>query len=219
MNNNLILRCISGAIIGIVFLIAIFIFRDLFNIICCLIAACMLLEWYNMTNKSYLCMSLGLILIPAPIVALLIISYIDKSGRLLATYFCIIWTVDIMAMFGGKLVGGKKLAPRISPNKTISGLVIGVLSAAITFQLLSMLPNYSLSIIGNNSNNLLIIYTIILGTMAQVSDLSISIFKRKFDIKDSGAIIPGHGGMLDRFDSIIITAPMVLFFLLMHMPN
>jgi phosphatidate cytidylyltransferase len=117
----------------------------------------------------------------------------------------IIVTVDTMAMVGGKLIGGRKLAPTISPNKTVSGLLTGLIFAScIPFIVGIYKPIFNFSMV------YIVAGTIILGFFAQMSDLFISIFKRKFGVKDSGSIIPGHGGVLDRFDSFILTAPMLL---------
>ena len=119
-----------------------------------------------------------------------------------------------MAMFGGKLVGGPKLASKTSPNKTISGLIIGVASAIISLNILTLIPAYSLPYMIAKSNVSLSFFALIIGVTAQISDLSISLLKRKFKIKDTGTIIPGHGGALDRFDSIILTAPLIALYLL-----
>ena len=213
--SNILIRSVSGIFIGLVFIVAIFLFRPLMYVLLYSIAALMLYEWYDMTKSSKLFNSLGQIIIPLPIAALLLISYIDQTGWLLFTFFTIIWSVDIMAMFGGKLVQGPKLAPKLSPNKTISGLMIGVLSAIIIVNLLTLISNYHLPYMLFTSNILLSIFCLVIGIVAQASDLLVSYFKRKFNVKDTGTIIPGHGGVIDRFDSIILTAPplVVLYFI------
>jgi phosphatidate cytidylyltransferase len=119
----------------------------------------------------------------------------------------LIWSVDTMAMIGGKILQGPKLAPSISPNKTISGLLTGVISAVIIVIIIWQKNNLLI----NNIYNVCL-YTMLLAVMAQVSDLLVSFFKRKFKVKDSGNIIPGHGGVLDRFDSIILTAPIIFLY-------
>jgi len=215
--ENIITRCISGLIIGAIFITAIFVFRPLFYILFYVIAGLMLLEWYNMTKDSKFCTILGQLLIPLPIASLLFLSYIDQNGWLLFTFFIIIWSVDTMAMFGGKLIGGPKLAPKLSPNKTISGLATGVISAIIITNIISYIPSYHLPYNFLESSLALSIFVLIIGITAQISDLLVSYFKRKFNIKDSGTIIPGHGGMLDRFDSIILTAPLVVLYFIGHL--
>jgi phosphatidate cytidylyltransferase len=210
--NNLIKRFISGISLATVLLISIFVYRPLFYILACILPVLMLIEWHNMTKskKSFLYNIIGQILIITPITSILIISYLDTEGWLLLTLFVCISTVDVMAMFGGKLIGGKKLAPIISPNKTISGLLVGTCSACIFVNCLTLLSHYKLPMELHKNNLLLTLCIFVLGLTAQLSDLLISCFKRKFNIKDTGNIIPGHGGVLDRFDSIILTAPLVL---------
>lgn len=212
--RNLLVRCLSGLALGCFFIEAIFFLRPLFYIAIYSIAAVMLFEWYNITKTSIYHNLIGLLAIPIPIASLLLISYVDQTGWLLMTFFCIIWSVDIMAMFGGKLIGGPKLAPKTSPNKTISGLLIGVSSAIISVNILTLISDYKLPYMIDKSNISLSLFALIIGIIAQISDLSVSLIKRKFKIKDSGTIIPGHGGALDRFDSIILTAPLIALYLI-----
>ncbi|MBY0534179.1 MAG: phosphatidate cytidylyltransferase [Rickettsiaceae bacterium] len=212
--RNLLIRCLSGLALGCFFIVAIFFLRPLFYIALYSIAALMLLEWYNITKTSIYHNLIGLLAIPIPIASLLLISYIDQTGWLLMTFFCIVWSVDVMAMFGGKLIGGPKLAPKTSPNKTISGLVIGVLSAIISVNILTLISGYTLPYMIDKSNISLSFFALVIGVIAQISDLSVSLIKRKFKIKDTGTIIPGHGGALDRFDSIILTAPLIALYLI-----
>lgn len=213
--KNLLTRCFSGIFIVILFILSIFVLRPLFYVLFSFIAGFMLLEWRNMTKDStQFYRYLGLILIPVPVISILLISYTDQAGWLLLTYFMIIWSVDVMAMLGGKTIGGPKLAPKLSPKKTISGLITGVFSAIIVVNLLVYLPHYQEPDLFLRSGISPSLFALITGILAQMSDLFISYFKRKFHLKDSGNIIPGHGGMLDRFDSIILTAPLVIIILL-----
>ena len=212
--RNLLIRCLSGLALGCFFIVAIFFLRPLLYIALYSIATLMLLEWYNITKTSIYHNLIGLLAIPIPIASLLLISYIDQTGWLLMTFFCIVWSVDVMAMFGGKLIGGPKLAPKTSPNKTISGLVIGVLSAIISVNILTLISGYTLPYMIDKSNISLSFFALVIGVIAQISDLSVSLIKRKFKIKDTGTIIPGHGGALDRFDSIILTAPLIALYLI-----
>lgn len=112
---------------------------------------------------------------------------------------------DTFAYFVGKAIGKHKLAPQISPGKTIEGFVGGVLLAT-----LCVIPLYYLfsSAVPFACYVILIIS---LAILSQIGDLIESAFKRKYDVKDSGAIIPGHGGILDRFDGYILTAPFFTF--------
>ncbi len=217
--KNLLLRSISGLVLSIIFLSAIFLYRPLFNVLVYIIAAFMLYEWYIMTKdeKLYIYNFTGQVLIIIPITSILIISDWDKSGWILLTLFMSISSVDVMAMFGGKLIGGPKLSPKISPNKTVSGLLVGTSSACVIVNLLTLIPAYELPGTLHQKPFSLTLHILLLGMIAQLSDLLISCFKRKFKIKDTGTIIPGHGGVLDRFDSIILTAPLVVLFLISHL--
>ncbi|MCC8483746.1 MAG: phosphatidate cytidylyltransferase [Rickettsia endosymbiont of Labidopullus appendiculatus] len=213
--SNLFIRVLSALVIGPVFIISIIFIKSLFYLLMLLIAVGMLYEWYQMTKPSFFYGLLGFIIIPIPIISLVIIATEDKNRWLLLLYFTIIWSVDIFAMIGGKNIGGIKLAPKISPNKTWSGLITGVLASGVAAFLLSLLPGFDLPTYYLLNKRHLIIAAFCLALIAQMSDLFISYFKRKFAIKDSGTIIPGHGGVLDRFDSIILTAP-ILFLLLKY---
>ena len=215
--KNLMTRMLSGAVIGLIFVTSIMLVRPLFYVVMLFVTIVMLLEWYSMTKGSLISTLFGEILIPLSIASLLIISYLDESGWLLLTFFSLIWMVDVNAMLGGKLVGGPKLASTLSPNKTISGLVIGVLSATIIVNILSLIPSYQLPYSFLNSTFSLSVFCLIMGCVAQMSDLLVSFFKRRFNIKDTGSIIPGHGGVLDRFDSIILTAPITALYLISHL--
>ena len=132
----------------------------------------------------------------------------------IAQYGILVWLVlitafgtDTMAYFTGYALGKHKLCPRISPKKTIEGSIGGILGSVI----------FS-GIFGYFIVNDLLIHCIIIGVLggvvSQLGDLSASIFKRKMGIKDYGNLIPGHGGILDRFDSVLFTAPMVYYYII-----
>ena len=107
-----------------------------------------------------------------------------------------IWLFDSFSLIGGKIIGGKKLLPIISPNKTYSGLICG-----FTFLLI-----YSTVImyIFQNTNYLIILLTILVGTISFFGDALESYLKRFLNIKDFGNLMPGHGGLLDRMDAFIM---------------
>ena len=119
------------------------------------------------------------------------------------------WIRDTCAYCSGMLLGKHRLAPILSPKKSVEGAVGGVIGSAIVAALyIYFVNNYSNMSI--NPIHAMIICS--LGAVvSQIGDLSASAFKRNNDIKDYGKIIPGHGGILDRFDSVIFTAPMIYF--------
>jgi len=107
--------------------------------------------------------------------------------------FAVVWGTDVMAYFGGRLVGGPKLWPRISPSKTWSGFICGIISGALAGY--ALVPASSaLYICGLG---------LCAGAVAQGGDLFESSMKRRFGVKDSSRLIPGHGGVMDRLDGFI----------------
>ncbi|HJD61527.1 MAG TPA: phosphatidate cytidylyltransferase [Rickettsia endosymbiont of Degeeriella rufa] len=209
--SNLYLRVLSGIVLVPSFVVAILWFKPLFYVLMILVAIGMLSEWYDMTHSYIMYLIIGLIIIPIPISLLIFLSSNPINNWLIMLYFCIIWSVDTFAMIGGKTLGGAKLAPKISPKKTWSGLITGILSAGLVATLISFISSFYIENYYFSNRIYLFIISCMLALIAQLSDLFISYFKRKFNIKDSGNIIPGHGGVLDRFDSIILTAPMLFF--------
>ncbi|MDN4607432.1 phosphatidate cytidylyltransferase [Sporosarcina highlanderae] len=117
----------------------------------------------------------------------------------------VIWTTDSGAYFTGRKIGKRKLWPEISPNKTVEGFLGGILCAvlfAFVFQLFyPIAPSYFM----------LTIVTIIASIVGQLGDLVESALKRHFAVKDSGNLLPGHGGILDRFDSLLFVLPLIHF--------
>ena len=116
---------------------------------------------------------------------------------------------DIFAYFVGVMFGKHKLCPVISPKKTVEGAIGGLVGSVILCGL------FGYFFIPEGFVNCIIL-GVLGGVTSQLGDLSASIMKRKLEIKDWGAIIPGHGGILDRFDSVLFTAPTVYYFLLIE---
>lgn len=121
----------------------------------------------------------------------------------------VVWTTDIGAYMIGRKIGKHKLAPHISPNKTIEGSVGGVICAVIIASLVIFL--YPSKNGFNYSWPIMLAITILLSIAGQMGDLVESAFKRHFDVKDSGNLLPGHGGILDRFDSLLFVFPLMSF--------
>lgn len=128
------------------------------------------------------------------------------------------WMSDTGAYFIGKLFGKHKLCPDVSPKKTIEGAIGGIVFSAIINVLICFI--FSTFVFKNRANfnyyNALII-TLMGSAISIIGDLCFSMFKRSYRIKDFGNVIPGHGGVLDRFDSVIFVVPFV-YFMVKHVP-
>lgn len=114
---------------------------------------------------------------------------------------------DTFAYLIGRSFGKTKLAPEISPNKTVSGSIGGIVGGVICGIILGLLGTYLIS--DYLPIAVSIIIGAVIGVLAQFGDLSASLIKRKLDVKDFGKLIPGHGGVLDRIDSIIFCVPLI----------
>ncbi len=122
---------------------------------------------------------------------------------------------DIFALFAGMAFGKHKLAPRLSPKKTVEGAIGGLLGASVGMVIYGLLAKPLFGIAGV-SLPLMALCGAVGSVISQLGDLSFSCIKREFGIKDYGSILPGHGGILDRFDSVIFCAPLMevlLYFL------
>ncbi len=137
-----------------------------------------------------------------------------QSGHDLVFFILIVtWGVDTGAYYTGRHLGRHKLSPRISPGKTVEGAIGGVfaciLSALLARRL--FLPELSL-------NNVVLI-GIVFGVISQIGDLSESMLKRGAGVKDSGSLLPAHGGILDRVDSVIFTLPLFYYYIIYFVPE
>ena len=116
------------------------------------------------------------------------------------------WVCDTAAMFGGRAIGGPKLAPTVSPGKTRSGSLAGVVGGLLVAPLFAaaIFPRVGVTV----PLWQLLAIAAVLGVVGQVGDLAESLFKREAGVKDSSQLIPGHGGVLDRLDSLYFVIPM-----------
>lgn len=121
------------------------------------------------------------------------------------------WICDTCAYLTGTKFGKRKLAPVLSPHKSVEGAVGGIIGTVIISVLFSFLFMRAYDLKGAGNVLVFILLGIVGAVASQVGDLAASAFKRNNDVKDYGVIIPGHGGVMDRFDSVIFTAPMIYF--------
>jgi len=115
------------------------------------------------------------------------------------------WVCDTAAMFAGQAIGGPKLWPAISPGKTWAGSIAGVIGAVATVPLLNLIVLERVGVALPLWQGL--VFGLVLGVIGQVGDLAESLYKREVGVKDSSHLIPGHGGVLDRFDSLYFVLP------------
>lgn len=140
----------------------------------------------------------GAIYCGLPVLSLLLIRH-QQDGLLYAFWaMALVWVTDIGAYFSGRAIGGAKLAPAISPNKTWAGLIGGMVLAALFGILMHFAYGLALR---------LTLASPLLAVLAQAGDLYESWLKRRAGVKDSGNILPGHGGVLDRIDGLVPVAP------------
>ncbi|MCB9965951.1 MAG: phosphatidate cytidylyltransferase [Rhodospirillales bacterium] len=170
-----------------------------------------IMEWVQMSRKTtypILLTILGLLYLGVSFWSFAMLRDLSEIGLSLTflAYFCV-WASDSTAYLFGKLLGGPKLAPKISPNKTIAGLV----GAAVGPSLVLVLSHYALIYSGFSSLDAtvwqLLLLGAVLGVVGQAGDLLISALKRVAKVKDTGNLIPGHGGLLDRIDSLLLISP------------
>jgi phosphatidate cytidylyltransferase len=129
------------------------------------------------------------------------------GGLTIIAIFASIWICDSAAYFAGRAIGRHKLFERVSPKKTWEGAIAGFVGAVLAFVAAKalVLPYLSFSSA--------IICGAIIGSFGQLGDLVESLMKRDAGVKDSSALIPGHGGIFDRFDSLLFVSPLLYFYL------
>lgn len=248
--SELRLRVISGIIMAVVFLFAVFVGGWIFALLIGLMSAVVWSEWSNIMLPDsddrakfvgFACvagMTLAFLFFSGTLLFLAVIAIFGIASGLLLSwvggtrsvigllyacgfliamvslrgafeytvglitilYLCVtVWFTDIGAYFVGRAVGGPKLAPAISPNKTMSGAIGGVLAAAFGAWIIIILA-------GLHNQGGLLLLAIVLSAVSQMGDLFESGIKRRSGVKDSGYIIPGHGGLMDRIDGLLFAA-------------
>ena len=146
----------------------------------------------------------GLFYIGAPAFALLVLEW--ARFDLVFWAMLVTWSTDIFAYFAGRSIGGPKLAPKISPNKTWAGLIGGMAGAGVVGAIAAYLFELDL---------LFMLAGAPMGLLAQLGDLYESRVKRRLGVKDSGSILPGHGGVLDRVDGLLPVAIATILLLIL----
>jgi phosphatidate cytidylyltransferase len=202
--NSLQQRLVSAVVMGVVFVAVLAIGGWFFALIILAIGGLAYKELFALTqtpNEKFI--GIAYILIPVLCLIWLRLSFSDVP--VLMIMMTVILT-DTGAYFTGRAIGGLKLAPKISPNKTWSGLFGGIFAAAIGLGLLAYFY-------GVAPASRYVILGAALAVIAQTGDLLESYLKRRAGVKDSGTLIPGHGGILDRIDGLLTAVPFFTFFI------
>jgi phosphatidate cytidylyltransferase len=197
--SELLVRTLTGVVLIAIALVAAVVGGNVFAYFVAAIATAMFFEWTRIAKGWgagwYI---LGFIYAVLPAISLLWIRERDAHGlELLVWALLVTWSTDIGAYFAGRRFGRRKLAPSISPGKTVEGLYGGIAAATLVG---------GAWVLANGLGLPLLILAPILALAAQGGDLFESSMKRRAGVKDSGAWLPGHGGVLDRLDGLVPVA-------------
>jgi phosphatidate cytidylyltransferase len=197
--NELAVRTMTGMLLIAAALLAAVQGGTILAVLVAAIATAMFYEWTRITRGwGAAWYAGGFIYALLPALALLWIRERDQHGlALLVWTFVVTWSTDIGAYFAGRSLGKRKLAPSISPNKTVEGLCGGVLAATVLGAAWALATGLGIALLG---------LAPILAVASQGGDLFESAMKRRAAVKDSGSWLPGHGGVLDRLDGLVPVA-------------
>lgn len=204
-------RVLSAALLAPVFLAAVYYGGVAFYAVCALAIAISFNEWLFLCGLSptkQRDLFVGGFYLAVCFIAFIFLRIALPQGEyLIFSLLFTIWACDIGAYFTGKTFGGPKMAPAISPNKTWSGMAGGAAASGLAL----LLSDLAFGVVGNAL--VAFIAGVVLAFVGQAGDLLISKQKRRVGVKDTGNLIPGHGGILDRIDSLLLASPVFLIFL------
>ncbi len=210
ISDNLKKRIISSVILLPIAISIVLLGGVIYNMFMLVIAVLMAFEWCNLTkrdNDIYGVSSanrwivVGIVYIVSGILSMIYLRDLESGQINILFVLFTVWATDISAYFVGRTIGGPKIWPAISPKKTWSGLVGGMLAAGLVNVVIGLFYNHPIYI--------MMLFGAFLAVISQVGDFFESWVKRHFNVKDSGTILPGHGGVLDRVDGLVTVAPLV----------
>lgn len=197
--RDLAVRVISAVLLAPLAIAAVWYDFPWFDLLIALVTVMMVLEWRQMVGGGWRrpgWLVIGYVYIALAVLAAFWLRHDAKFGLITFLWLlAAVWATDIFAFFTGRTLGGPKLAPTISPGKTWSGLLGGVLAAALV--------SIVFTAWADADGVWLAFWGALVAVVAQVGDLVESAMKRRFGRKDSGRLIPGHGGILDRVDGLL----------------
>ncbi len=202
-------RALSAVVLALAAVASAWVGGGLFALVWALLALLCLQEWLGIVrgNPGFVAWGFGgVVYVAALYYAVLTLRQDPLFGlHAILFLFAVVWGADVGAYFAGRAIGGPKLAPRISPKKTWSGFGGGLLVAAGAGALL-------LKLMGLAPRPGHLVLAVVLAMGSVMGDLFESGFKRHFGVKDSGRLIPGHGGFLDRLDGFVVAAVLAALF-------
>lgn len=178
-----------------------------------ILSCTMLFDHKNVTFVDVACCGAATFIIPMALSCIISTRYLYEGylpGVFLLVYllFCA-WLGDSGAFFVGTFLGKHKLCPEISPKKTIEGMIGGILTVGVAVTVQCLVYNLVLPSTLKMNYAVIIPIGMVASVLGVLGDLSMSVIKRQYNIKDFGNIMPGHGGILDRFDSVLFVAPFI----------
>ncbi len=150
---------------------------------------------------------LGIVYVAMPLGLSVDMKRLYDGGWWILFVLVVIWSSDTFAYYTGRTMGSRKLAPVISPGKTVEGAVAGLLGGVLAGAVFALVFSMDRQIL------VVVLMSFFIALAGIIGDLSESLIKRAAGVKDSGSVIPGHGGMLDRIDSLLFALPSAYFFL------
>ncbi|MBT4922567.1 MAG: phosphatidate cytidylyltransferase [Rickettsiales bacterium] len=202
--ENLKQRLLSALLLIPIVFLCVFTGGFLYNLLILVAAVILCLELNNIIRDSDITFKKQIIYtviyIAIPSTSLIFLRSMDDGLERILYILFLVWTTDSAAFFGGNYLKGPKLLPSVSPNKTISGSLCGILGAMI-------IGLMSYVFIDNINLIPFLLLSAFLSVVAQMGDLFESKLKRLYGVKDASDLIPGHGGLLDRVDSLLFVAP------------
>ena len=216
LKSNLTLRIVSSLLLAGVTIVSLFHGSPLFETLLFFVFLLLMLELRRLPFRAQGHFFVGLY----SIISFLSVYWLSKEVELLFFLFCIVWSSDIGAYCAGKFFGGPKVLPKVSPNKTWAG-VFG--ACFLTLFMITLFFDYY--VIPVHTHNIthhifwllgdenILVLSLILSLLSQIGDFLQSYIKRQLGIKDTGSLIPGHGGLFDRLDGLIFVAPIFALFI------
>ena len=203
--NELPLRIYSSLVLGGLALVATWMGGTVFALLWLAASIGVLWEWARITSLRPLWLVAGIVYVGVFLASMLMLRGDARLGLVaLVWLFALVWTADIAAYFVGRAFGGRKLWQAVSPNKTWSGAIGATVAGPVAGAIVILAAGLSL-----RPMHFVVMLAIV--TAAQLGDLMESAIKRRFGVKDSSHLIPGHGGLMDRCDSLVAAAAVALF--------